>query len=112
MRPLHILFANEPRAYREALAAALGHLAEFRVGVTTPGELAATLDDDQPDVVVCSELTSAVERRDRWVLLYPEGRNELIVGTEGERTVVETVDLDCLLAGLLAAVGRRPPDAP
>jgi hypothetical protein len=99
-----VVVANEPLAYREALAATLREIRP-NVGtvVVAPNELdhAATLHE--PRVVVCSELTGAIEGRS-WALLYPHGASWSELSLAGERTRLPHVDFAQLLAFIDRAV--------
>lgn len=112
--PLTILVANEPRAYREALAGALAALRpDLRVEFFAPDALDAALDLPRPPVVVCSRLTPRVEERAcAWIVLYPEQESVAIVrGPDGHR-VVPDPDLDDVLRAVRAAAGACGAEAP
>jgi hypothetical protein len=97
-----VLLANEPRAYREALAAAV----RLRCPAAVVRELdAADLDAavarERPDLVVCSAASAAVEAgAPAWVLLYPGGARAAVVAAAGRVRVLPDLALDDLL-GLL-----------
>jgi hypothetical protein len=97
---IRVLAANEPVAYREVVAAALGHLRP-RVEVLTadPAELDAAVIRAAPHVVVCSNLTEVVRTRALgWVLLYPGGENRGVVSVGGVEATVEAIEFDALLS--------------
>ena len=102
--PVRVLFANEPRAYREVLAAALATLRPHVEAVAlAPGNLDGVVARLRPRLVVCSRLTAAVEAgAPNWVLLHPDGAPGAVVCAGGERTTVAKPDFD----GLLALVDR------
>lgn len=107
MEPFSVLVANEPRAYREALAGALAALRpDLRVEVRSPDALDAALDRPRPPVVVCSRLTPTVEARAcAWIILYPEHESlALLFGPDGGR-VVPDPDLADILDAIRSAVG-------
>ena len=95
-----ILLGNEPRAYREALGAALRqHRPEAEVVLVEPAALDTEIAERPPRVVVCSALTSAVATRvPAWVLLYPDGARLVVTCLGGERTTAGDLDLNDLLA--------------
>jgi hypothetical protein len=66
--------ANEPCAYREGIAAAIGQLrSEVEVRTVEPAALEGSLSRFSPDMVVCSKATDALKGRvGVWVELYPE----------------------------------------
>ena len=95
-----IVVANEPRAYREALAAALHELRpHIEVICIEPDDLVGTVCQYSPRLVLCSRLTEAVERcSDAWILLYPNRENRAVISIAGRRTVVTDVEFSHLLA--------------
>jgi hypothetical protein len=102
MRAIHVVVANEPPLYREALAATLRVV---RPGVETslvePRELDEATARHEPHLVVCSELSDVVESQSlAWALLYPEGAAWSELSLAGERTLVPHLDLGHLLAFL------------
>ena len=66
--------ANEPRAYREGIAAVIGQLRpEVEIRTVEPEAMDGSILRFSPDMVVCSEATEALRARVRvWVELYPE----------------------------------------
>ena len=100
MGTLRVLVANEPRAYRETLAAAFQRLRpqiEIRT-IETP-ELDAAVLELVPRVVVCSQLTPTVERAvPAWVLLYPEGQRTAVLSIANVPTTVDEIGLAALLS--------------
>jgi hypothetical protein len=97
---LRILLANEPRAYREALGAALGGLRPSAcVRVVEPGQLEETLERYQPHLLICSQLTPSVERLPlAWLVLYREGTSHAELRLDGQWMTTSQVQLDDLLA--------------
>jgi hypothetical protein len=88
---------NEPRAYREAIAAALVRARpEDEVVVIEPHELDAAVTRLHPGLVVCSRLSAAVERSGAWVELYPARSAGANVGIGRERTQLSEIDLPTL----------------
>ncbi|MDQ3855611.1 MAG: hypothetical protein M3281_04365, partial [Chloroflexota bacterium] len=73
--------ANEPRCYREVVAATLGALRPGAEVISVePTDIDAELARLDPHLVVCSRLTEAVETRaGAWVLLYPDGDNSAVI---------------------------------
>lgn len=111
--PMRVLLANEPRAYREALAAAFrASRPDAEVVVVDPGGLDDAVALRRPVLVVCSDLTEAVEAHAPvWALLYPDGARLAVSSVAGERQIAGDIELDGLLvladqgAALAQAVG-------
>lgn len=97
---MSVLLANEPRAYRDTIAVALGLLRpEIEVIVTDPETLDETVMLHAPRVVICSYLTSVVETQvPTWVVLYPEGALVALRHVDGERTTVSEIDLNGIMS--------------
>ena len=95
-----IVVANEPRAYREALAAALHELRpHLEVICIAPADLDAKVSHSSPRLVLCSRLTEAVETCcDAWILLYPNRENRAVISVAGRRTVVTNVEFSHVLS--------------
>lgn len=93
---LTVLLANEPRAYRDTIAVALGLLRpEIEVVVTDPETLDETVMLHAPQVVICSYLTSVVETQvPTWILLYPDGAMGALIHLRGARTAMSEIDLE------------------
>ena len=95
-----IVLGNEPRAYREALAAAIACLRpELAVTAVEPDALDAAVERLRPRLVVCSGLTARVESDvPAWALLYPDGARMVVTSVDGERATASNLDLAALLA--------------
>ena len=101
MSPIHVLLANEPRSYRDAMATALRVLRpRARVRAVEPDQLDGEVARHHPELVVCSELTPTVRAEAlAWVLLYPDGARLAIrhVGdaedTAGDLDLADLVDV-------------------
>lgn len=99
MDKLRVLIANEPRFYREGLAAAMQLL---RPGLdvirTEPDNLDGDVGRHRPQVVICSQLTAAVLAGIAiWILLYPEGENHAVIGIGEQRMTVPGIEFDRIL---------------
>jgi len=94
-----VIVANEPRAYREVLTAALCQLLpRVRVVEVEPADLTPAIGDLQPGVVICSRLTALSEHLPiAWMVLYPDGTGMAIQSMDGERTIHQRLDLPDLL---------------
>ncbi len=105
-----ILFANEPRAYRDVLASAVSLLRpDAEVVVVEPEELDAAIGRCAPELVVCGRVTPGVEAGPhRWVLLYPDGHSFALVGCGHEWRKVPEVTLDGFLAIVAEVLGPAP----
>jgi hypothetical protein len=95
-----IVVANEPRAYREVLAAALHKLRPHsEVICIEPDDLDGNVCHRSPRLVLCSRLTEAVETCcDAWILLYPDRANRAVISVAGRRTVVTNIELSHVLS--------------
>jgi hypothetical protein len=95
-----IIVANEPRAYREALAAALhGLRPHIAVICIEPDDLEGTVCAYSPRLVLCSRLTEALERcSTAWILLYPDRENRAVISVAGRRAVVANIEFSQLLS--------------
>lgn len=102
VRPRRILVANEPRAYRDALAAALQALRpQIQALVVEPDDLDCFVERLAPDLVICSQASETVRARaGAWVLLYPDGEEQVVVALSGQCRELARIDL----AGILALV--------
>jgi hypothetical protein len=71
MDNIRILVANEPRCYREVIAAAVHELRPHAEVITVePADLDRAVVYRQPHLVVCSRLTEVVETHSPvWVVL-------------------------------------------
>jgi hypothetical protein len=96
---VNILVANEPRSYRQTFVEALRAL---RPGVAVvegqPEDLDKQIGGLAPDLVICSQLTLAVEKAPAWVLMYPAGDPVTMVCTAGKLSSFVDIDLDKLLS--------------
>lgn len=99
---LSVLLANEPLAYRQALARALeAQRPGVRVVTVPPDELDAAIQEHSPLLVVCDRLTELVEKCVRaWVVLYPSGDRRVTSSFEGIEETTGDLDLLSLLAFL------------
>ncbi len=109
---LRILLANEPRAYRESIAAVLGHLRPgFDVEVSEPEDAEDRVRTFLPDVAICDRATGAVgELVPVWVELYPGQSSRSVASERGRLTEFPEIRLEDLLgiADRAAIAARRP----
>lgn len=98
-RPL-VLMANEPRAYREGIAAVIGQLRpEVEVTTVEPNALDASISRFSPDMVICSKATDALKGRvPVWVELYPENAARSVASIGGRRMEYAEIQLPDLLS--------------
>jgi hypothetical protein len=98
-RPL-VLMANEPRAYREGIAAVIGQLRpEVEITTVEPNALDASISRLSPDMVICSKATDALKDRVRvWVELYPENAAWSVASIGGRRMEYAEIQLPDLLS--------------
>ena len=96
---MQVLVGNEPRAYREVLAAAIAVLRPYvQVRTVEPIDLDRAVLAAQSSVVFCSRLSLVIEARAAsWILLYPDGEGRTIVGARGRRFAPADMDLDAIL---------------
>jgi hypothetical protein len=67
-----ILLANEPRSYRDALAAALRERRpDDEVFTASPDELDDRLQGLRPQAVIASTVSEGLRQRGGWMVLYP-----------------------------------------
>jgi hypothetical protein len=99
MSGVRVLLANEPRSYRETLAAAFRILKpNIEVFVIDPDKLDVEVERLSPQLVICSRTTPTVERQSlAWVELYPEYSSVSVVSVGGERSTIAWIDLADLL---------------
>ncbi len=109
VRPRRILIANEPRAYRDVLAAALQALRpQVQALVVEPSDLDDLVERLAPDLVICSRASETVRvRAGAWVLLCPDEEERAMVALGGRCREVTRLDLAGML-GLIDALGDIP----
>ena len=104
--------ANEPLAYREAIAAAVQVLRP-QVDVTTiaPDALDDVVGCPHSHVVICSLLTEAIRREAAyWVVLYPNAQAGAHLRRGGQEEARDSIQLDDILA-IIDEAGRHLPTA-
>lgn len=94
------MLANDPRSYRETLAAVLQALRpSTEVRTAEPEALGHELESFAPQLVVCSNLTPAVEVDTiSWIELYSGHGPLSTVSVGGNRSVTEDIGLPDLLS--------------
>ena len=97
---LRLVVANDPRAYREAIATAIQRLrADVEVMVVDPADLADQVEQWRPHMVISSVPVARVEDCPLcWVALYPAGKAQVVVTVAGQQTWARDLDLAELLA--------------
>ena len=102
MEQPRIVLANEPRAYRDVMAAAFRSLRpEMEIVTVEPDDLGAYLAEAEPAVVVYSRQGDGLPPRVfAWVLLYPDGENRATVSVAREETSYADMEFDDLLGVL------------
>jgi hypothetical protein len=95
-----ILVANELTSYRESIAIVFRELhPNAEVLEVHPETLDLEVARLGPDLVICSRVTAVVEQRAaNWIELYPECRPFSTFCIDGERKVMEDVQLSDLLS--------------
>jgi hypothetical protein len=96
---LRILLANEPRSYREVLAATLQILKpDAEVAAIEPQDLDFEVRSFVPHLVVCSRITPVVlSNVSSCIELYPNFERLAHIHFNGERSTVEGVGLPDLI---------------
>ena len=94
-----VLLANEPRAYRECIAAVLTHLRPgFDVEVSEPGDAEDRVRSSLPDVAICDRATGVIrELAPVWVELYPGQSSRSVASERGRLTEFAQIRLEDLL---------------
>jgi len=92
--------ANEPRAYREGIAAVIGQLRPMvEVETVEPHALDDSIERFAPDMVICSKATETLKDRVRvWVELYPENGALSVANIGGRRMEYTEIQLPDLLS--------------
>ncbi len=104
MTRTRVLVTNEPRSYREAIAAVFrwtqpGLVVVVVVVAVEPDGLDAGVERCAPDLVVCSrETEKARGRAPARIGLYPEGEAGSVMIVDGEEQAVGNVQLSDLLS--------------
>ena len=95
-----ILMANEPRAYREGIAAVISQLRPaVEVETVEPEALDDSIKRYAPDMVICSKATETLKGRVRvWVELYPENGAISVANIGGRRMEYTEIQLPDLLS--------------
>jgi hypothetical protein len=100
MYDMRILIANDPRSYREVIAAAVQELRpQHSVVSVAPDDVDREICRFKPHLVVCSHLGPAVEANAlAWIMLYPGGQTRSEFSIAGQRTAVADIEFSDLLA--------------
>jgi hypothetical protein len=95
-----VLMANEPRAYREGIAAVIGQLRpEVEIRTVEPEAMDGSILRFAPDMVVCSKATDALKGRvPVWVELYPEHGASSVASIGGRTMEYAEIQLPDLLS--------------
>ena len=97
---LRVLLANEPRAYREAIAAVLREeRPDASIFEADSSGINCEVAYHRPDLVICSRATSAVRGLvASWVELYSDHGPLSLVCVNGRLSEVEGMQLQALLS--------------
>ena len=100
LEQMRIVLANEPRSYREVIAAAFQALRpHHEVFVVAPDELDHEVRRLAPHMVVCSQVSSVVQAVAlAWILLYPGGTSHAEVFEDGTHTTLADVNFSNLIS--------------
>lgn len=99
---MRIFVGNEPRAYREVIAAALQSLRPVHaVTVVDPDDVDCMIARLKPDLVICSRLSPLVETGPvSWIVLYPGLQSKAVISLAGRRVEEIHVDFPRLLGAI------------
>ncbi len=113
IEPVRILIGNEPRAYREVLAAALRELRPAAgVELVDPTALDAEVVARPPALIICSRLTAVIRNGPlTWVLLSPDGDGRDTIGTGDVGQDLPGADFWALVAMIDQALAPGDPAA-
>lgn len=97
---MRVIVATEPLSYREVIADTIRELRPAAEVISVEPEV---LDEAivrlQPQVVLCSHLTTTVVvRSPAWIVLYPDGQRLTVTGIDGRYTTATDLQLEQLLA--------------
>ncbi len=100
MGRMRVLVANEPRSYREVIAAAILRLRpDCDVITVDPNDLDDVITRLRPEVVMCSRLTLTVLTDARsWLLLYPDGKSGAVWSLGGHHRPIAGIELSTIIA--------------
>jgi hypothetical protein len=100
MTKMRIVVANEPRAYRDVIAAAIGVLRpRFDVLEIEPDQLDGAVLRCDPHVVICSRRSATIAAGAfTSLVLYPDVVGGATMWQAGKPTVLDDVTFDTLLA--------------
>lgn len=106
---IRVVVANEPRAYREAAVEVLAQLrVEVEFILVEPQKLEETVLRLLPDMVVCDKATPAIRASvPVWLELYPDGSDMSVVSVQGERSIIENIQLSDILLIVDQTVGQK-----
>ncbi|HVD34459.1 MAG TPA: hypothetical protein VNB93_01860 [Rubrobacter sp.] len=92
--------ANEPRAYREGIAAVISQLRpEAEIESVEPNALDTSIERFSPDMVMCSKATDALKGGVRiWEELYSENASLSVASIGGRRMEYAEIQLLDLLS--------------
>jgi len=92
--------ANEPRAYREGIAAVISQLRpEVEIEIVEPNVLETSIKRFSPDMVICSKATDALKGGVKvWVELYPDNAPFSVASIGGRRVEYAEIQLPDLLS--------------
>src|SRR3712207_1342597 len=91
--------ANEPRAYREGIAAVISQLRpEVEIETVEPNALDTSIERFPPDIVICSKATDALRGGVLGVELYSENAALSVASIGGRRMEYAEIQLPDLLS--------------
>ncbi len=99
---ISVIVANEPRSYREVMAATVSRLRPgIHVYAVEPDHLDTEVARLRPHMVVCSRLTEALkEHALSWILLYPDGEDTATTNIAGVQTEMRGIGMSELFTAI------------
>ena len=109
-----VLVVNEPYAYREALIGALRELRpRLLIHSVEPADLDTLVEAVHPALVVCSQISPAVQAHaSAWLLLYPRGEDRAVLGSGLHGRALPSTDFDVVLTALDAVLALADTESP
>ncbi len=102
MSAISVIVANEPRSYREVMAATFSRLRpEIHVYTVEPDHLDTEMARLRPHLVVCSRLTEALKEYVlSWILLYPNGEDTATTSIAGVQIEMRGIGMSELFTAI------------
>ena len=104
---VRVIIALDVPLYRDAMVQTMSHLRpSWEILEVLPEALDRTVVCEQPDVVICSQLTEVVETRARiWFVLLPAGSYRCVMSVDGVRREESNMPFASILDAIERAHG-------